>query len=141
MGKRAFADVTSEVGCGCSCHGEGKGKRAFADIVWEGGPCFRCCMRHGMTVAHVVGGCCSLGPCCTRHGSTCTCDQVMTILQDLKNMDADVIFSKQLKQIEKEKRDKETKLKTQEKKVSSYLSQDSGRGARTLLASFTGGLL
>jgi translation initiation factor 3 subunit A len=39
--------------------------------------------------------------------------------QDLKNMDADVIFSKQLKQIEKEKKDKETKLKTQEKKVSS----------------------
>ncbi len=37
--------------------------------------------------------------------------------QDLKNMDAEVIFSKQLKQIEKEKRDKEIKLKTQEKKV------------------------
>lgn len=33
-------------------------------------------------------------------------------------MDAEVIFSKQLKQIEKEKRDKETKLKTQEKKAS-----------------------
>lgn len=32
-------------------------------------------------------------------------------------MDADVIFSKQLKQIEKEKRDKEIKLKAQEKKV------------------------
>lgn len=32
-------------------------------------------------------------------------------------MDAEVIFSKQLKQIEKEKRDKETKLKTQEKKA------------------------
>ena len=32
-------------------------------------------------------------------------------------MDADVIFSKQLKQIEKEKRDREIKLKTQEKKV------------------------
>lgn len=38
--------------------------------------------------------------------------------QDLKNMDADIIFSKQLKQIEKEKRDREIKLKTQEKKVS-----------------------
>lgn len=38
--------------------------------------------------------------------------------QELKNMDADVIFSKQLKQIEKEKKDKEVKLKTQEKKVS-----------------------
>ena len=33
-------------------------------------------------------------------------------------MDAEVIFSKQLKQIEKEKRDKEIKLKSQEKKVS-----------------------
>ena len=33
-------------------------------------------------------------------------------------MDAEVIFSKQLKQIEKEKKDKETRLKTQEKKVS-----------------------
>lgn len=32
-------------------------------------------------------------------------------------MDAEVIFSKQLKQIEKEKKDKEMKLKTQEKKV------------------------
>ena len=32
-------------------------------------------------------------------------------------MDAEVIFSKQLKQIEKEKRDKEIKLKSQEKKV------------------------
>ena len=32
-------------------------------------------------------------------------------------MDADVIFSKQLKQIEKEKKDREVKLKTQEKKV------------------------
>ncbi len=32
-------------------------------------------------------------------------------------MDAEVIFSKQLKQIEKEKRDKEVKLKSQEKKV------------------------
>ena len=35
-------------------------------------------------------------------------------------MDADVIFSKQLKQIEKEKRDKEMKLKAQEKKVGLY---------------------
>ena len=32
-------------------------------------------------------------------------------------MDADLIFSRQLRQIEKEKRDKEIKLKTQEKKV------------------------
>ena len=38
-------------------------------------------------------------------------------LQDLKHMDAEVIFSKQLKQIEKEKKDKEIKLKVQEKKV------------------------
>ena len=38
----------------------------------------------------------------------------------MKNMDADVIFSKQLKQIEKEKRDKEMKLKAQEKKVGHY---------------------
>ena len=36
-------------------------------------------------------------------------------------MDAEVIFSKQLKQIEKEKRDKEMKLKSQEKKVSLVL--------------------
>lgn len=42
---------------------------------------------------------------------------VMSWRQDLKHMDADVIFSKQLKQIEKEKRDREIKLKTQEKKV------------------------
>ena len=37
--------------------------------------------------------------------------------QDLEQMDVDEIFSKQLKQLEKEKREKDTKLKTQEKKV------------------------
>lgn len=39
-------------------------------------------------------------------------------------MDAEVIFSKQLKQIEKEKRDREIKLKTQEKKVWSLVWWD-----------------
>lgn len=42
------------------------------------------------------------------------------VVQDLKHMDAEVIFSKQLKQIEKEKKDKEIKLKVQEKKVRWY---------------------
>ena len=37
-------------------------------------------------------------------------------------MDADDIFSKQLKQMEKEKRDKESKLRAQEKKVSYLLA-------------------
>lgn len=37
-------------------------------------------------------------------------------------MDADLIFSKQLKQIEKEKKDKEMKLKSQEKKVCTVIS-------------------
>ncbi len=39
-------------------------------------------------------------------------------------MDTDVIFSKQLKQIEKEKREKEIKLKSQEKKVIFQLTND-----------------
>lgn len=43
-------------------------------------------------------------------------------LQELKEMDADLIFSKQLKQIEKEKKDKEMKLKSQEKKVCPVMS-------------------
>ena len=59
--------------------------------------------------------------------------------QDLKNMDAEVIFSKQLKQIEKEKRDKEIKLKSQEKKVglvaAGFLEHSD------LAVSCTGGLL
>ena len=41
-------------------------------------------------------------------------------MQELKVMDAEVIFSKQLKQIEKEKKDKEIKLKAQEKKVRKF---------------------
>lgn len=60
------------------------------------------------------------------------CNMVWCCIQDLKNMDADVIFSKQLKQIEKEKRDKEMKLKSQEKKVSQPgdTSRETGDGGR-----------
>lgn len=38
----------------------------------------------------------------------------------MKDLDADEILLKQLQQMDKERREKETKLKGQEKKVSNY---------------------
>ncbi|MCG8622531.1 MAG: hypothetical protein MJE68_11125 [Proteobacteria bacterium] len=45
-------------------------------------------------------------------------------VQDLAVMDADEIFSKQLHQMEKEKKERDNKLKAQEKKVKTVMNED-----------------
>ena len=46
-----------------------------------------------------------------------TFEDCLPFVQDLENMDADELLNKQVQQMEKERRERETRLKTQEKKV------------------------
>ena len=44
-------------------------------------------------------------------------NHAISLMQDLANMDADELLKKQVEQMEKDRREKETKQKTQEKKA------------------------
>jgi hypothetical protein len=50
------------------------------------------------------------------------CEILKFFVQDLAVMDADEIFSKQLHQMEKEKKERDGKLKAQEKKVRTLIN-------------------